>query len=119
MRDSGLAWTIFRPSVIFGRGDGFLNLFAALARLFPVLPLGCPDARFQPVFVEDVARAFAASLEDIGSHGKSYDLCGPKVYRLRELVEFVGRCDRASPACHRPERCAVAAAGCGDGACCP
>jgi NADH dehydrogenase len=89
VRDSELAWTIFRPSVVFGRGDAFLNLFAALARLFPVLPLGCPDARFQPVFVEDVARAFAASLEDIGSHGKSYDLCGPKVYRLRELVEFV------------------------------
>ena len=90
VRDSGLAWTIFRPSVIFGRGDRFLSLFAGLAKLFPVLPLGSPDARFQPVFVEDVARAFEASLEDIGSHGRSYDLCGPRVYRLRELVEFVG-----------------------------
>jgi NADH dehydrogenase len=55
-----------------------------------VLPLGSPDARFQPVFVEDVARAFEASLVDIASHGKRYDLCGPKVYRLRELVQFVG-----------------------------
>src|SRR5262249_10177252 len=89
VRDSGLAWTIFRPSVVFGRGDSFLNLFATLARLFPVLPLGSPGARFQPVFVEDVARVFAASLDDIASHGKSYDLCGPRVYRLRELVEFV------------------------------
>ena len=90
VRDSGLAWTIFRPSVVFGRGDGFLNLFARLTRLFPVIPLGSPDARFQPVFVEDVARAFEASLEDLDSHGRSYDLCGPRVYRLRELVEFVG-----------------------------
>jgi len=90
VRGSGLAWTIFRPSVVFGRGDRFLNLFAELAKLFPVLPLGSPDARFQPVFVEDVARAFEASLEDLASHGKSYDLCGPQAYRLRELVAFVG-----------------------------
>ena len=90
VRDSGLAWTVFRPSVIFGRGDRFLNLFAQVMRLAPVVALACPDARFQPVFVEDVARAFEASLEDIGSHGKSYDLCGPRVYRLRDLVEFVG-----------------------------
>ena len=91
VRESALEWTIFRPSVIFGRGDRFLNLFAELLGFTPVLLLGCPDARFQPVFVEDVARAFEASLEDIASHGKSYDLCGPRVYRLRELVEYAGR----------------------------
>jgi len=90
VRESGLQWTIFRPSVIFGRGDGFLNLFAELASVFPLLPLGSPDARFQPVFVEDVVQAFARSLERLESHGKSYDLCGPKVYRLRDLVEYVG-----------------------------
>ena len=90
VRDSGLAWTIFRPSVIFGRGDRFLNLFAELLRFVPVLPLASPNARFQPVFVEDVARAFAASLEQAQSHGRSYDLCGPKVYRLRDLVEYAG-----------------------------
>ena len=90
VRDSGLAWTIFRPSVIFGRGDGFLNLFARLLRLAPVLPLACPGARFQPVFVEDVAAAFVKSLADLGSVGKSHDLCGPRVYTLRELVEYVG-----------------------------
>jgi NADH dehydrogenase len=90
VRESALEWTIFRPSVIFGRGDRFLNLFAELLGFTPVLLLGCPDARFQPVFVEDVARAFEASLEDIASHGKSYDLCGPRVYRLRELVEYAG-----------------------------
>lgn len=90
VRQSGLAWTIFRPSVVFGRGDGFLNLFARLLRVAPVVPLACPDARFQPVHVEDVATAFVRSLGDLASTGKSFDLCGPRVYRLRELVEYVG-----------------------------
>jgi uncharacterized protein YbjT (DUF2867 family) len=90
VRDSGLAWTLFRPSVIFGEGDSFLNLFARLLRFTPVVFLACPNARFQPVFVEDVAAAFARSLKDPESIGKSYDLCGPKIYRLRELIEFVG-----------------------------
>ena len=85
---SGLAWTIFRPSVIFGREDSFLNLFAQALRFLPVMFLGSPNARFQPVFVEDVAQAFAKSLADLGSHGQRYDLCGPRVYTLRELVEF-------------------------------
>ena len=90
VRQSGLAWTIFRPSVIFGRGDGFLNLFARLLQLSPVLLLPCPGARFQPVYVEDVAAAFAKSLTSLESAGRSYDLCGPRVYALRELVEYVG-----------------------------
>jgi uncharacterized protein YbjT (DUF2867 family) len=90
VRESGLAWTIFRPSVIFGRGDGFLNLFARLLQLAPIVPLACPDARFQPVHVEDVAAAFVRSVGDPASAGGSYDLCGPRVYRLRELVDYVG-----------------------------
>lgn len=87
----GLAVTIFRPSVIFGRGDNFLNLFARLLGLFPVLPLANPDARFQPVYVEDVARAFADGLENSATHGQSYDLCGPRVYTLEELLRLVGQ----------------------------
>lgn len=90
VRESGLAATLFRPSVIFGQGDAFLNLFAQLLKLTPLVVLACPGARFQPVFVEDVAAAFVKSLEDPESAGKSYDLCGPGVYTLRELVEFVG-----------------------------
>ena len=90
VRASSLDVTVFRPSVIFGPEDSFLNLFAKMIRLLPVVALGSPDARFQPVFVEDVAAAFVRSLEDVTSFGKSFDLCGPKVYTLRELVRYVG-----------------------------
>jgi len=86
----GLATTIFRPSVIFGRGDSFLSLFAMLLRFAPVVALGSPDARFQPVWVEDVARAFAMALDEPATIGASYDLCGPRVYTLRELMRMVG-----------------------------
>lgn len=87
---SAIAWTIFRPSIVFGPGDRFLNLFARLARTFPVLPLGCPNARFQPVFVEDVGASVVDSLDDLDSIDQTYELCGPKVYTLRELVQYVG-----------------------------
>lgn len=90
VRSSGLAWTVFRPSVVFGREDSFLNLFAQVLRFSPMMALACPGARFQPVYVEDVAAAFAKSLAGLQSVGQSYDLCGPRVYTLRELVEYVG-----------------------------
>jgi NADH dehydrogenase len=90
VRGNGLEVTTFRPSVIFGREDSFLNKFAGLLKIAPVLPLASPQARFQPVFVEDVAQAFVASLGNPATFGQSYDLCGPKAYTLRELVSLVG-----------------------------
>jgi NADH dehydrogenase len=81
--------TIFRPSVVFGENDRFLNMFAELVRWFPVIPLAGADARFQPIWVEDLARCFAGALGNARAHGETYELCGPKAYTLAELVEFV------------------------------
>lgn len=82
--------TSFRPSVVFGPRDSFTNRFAKLLQYAPGLfPLACPDARFQPVYVDDVARAFAEAIEEYRTHGQRYDLCGPTIYRLRELVSYI------------------------------
>jgi len=80
--------TVFKPSVIFGPGDGFYRRFGSLARLLPVLPLACPDARFAPVFVGNVAEAFLCALNDRNTFGRSYELCGPRAYSLREVVAY-------------------------------
>lgn len=91
MRTSGLDVTIFRPSVVFGREDKFLNTFATLLKCFPAMIVPAAHARFQPVYVGDVAQAFAEALASPDSIGKSYDLCGPRIYTLQELVEFVAQ----------------------------
>lgn len=87
---SALRWTIFRPSIIVGREDAFLNLFAKLQRLLPIIALAGADARFQPVGVEDVAAAYVHALADDATQDQSYALCGPNVYTLRQLVAYVG-----------------------------
>lgn len=83
--------TVLRPSVIFGPEDGFLNLFARLARFAPLLAVVCPEARFQPVYVGDVAQACVAALGERASFGRRYDLCGPRVYTMKELARYACR----------------------------
>ena len=90
VRQSGLEFTIFRPSLIYGPQDQFINLFARIIRLSPVVPLlGNPSARFQPVPVEAVAAAFAGSLGEPKSVGQTYDLCGPEALTLAEIVDRI------------------------------
>lgn len=91
VKGSSLEWTIFRPSVIFGDGDHFLSLFARLVRFAPVLPLAGARARFQPVWVEDVAAAFALSLGRADTINQCYDLVGPDVYTLAGIVRWCAR----------------------------
>jgi NADH dehydrogenase len=92
LRDSGLAVTILRPSVIFGPGDSFLNRFAGLLRIMPgVLPLAMPDARFAPVHVDDVAAAIRTVLDKPAFAGQTLELCGPEQYSLRDLVALTAR----------------------------
>lgn len=84
---SGLDWTAFRPSVIWGPQDEFANTFARLVPLTPIIfPIvGDENARFQPVWVEDVATAVAGALEDSGTIGGDYELGGPEVLTLEEI----------------------------------
>jgi NADH dehydrogenase len=91
LRAAGLDLTILRPSVIFGERDRFLNLFAMLQAFLPVVPLASASARFQPVWVEDVATAIARCLDDATTIGMTIECAGPRVYTLRELVELAGR----------------------------
>ena len=83
--------TIFRPSVIFGRGDSFVNLFANLVKFLPIIFLAKPDAKFQPIWVEDVAQCFVNALENTQTYGKTYELGGPQIYTLKQIVQLVMR----------------------------
>ena len=89
---AGIAVTSFHPSVIFGPEDSFFNRFAGLLALSPlVFPLACPKARFAPVYVGDVVRAFLTALDDDATAGECCELCGPRTYTLRELVAYTAR----------------------------
>jgi NADH dehydrogenase len=87
----GLALTVLRPSVMFGVEDRFMNVFAQLQAVAPVVPLAGSDTRFQPVWVEDVAQAITRCLDQDETIGKTYECAGPTVYTLSELVRLAGR----------------------------
>lgn len=83
--------TSFRPSVIFGPGDHFFNRFAGMLHALPMMPLMCPQARMAPVYVSDVVTAMAKTLREKTTYGQRYDLCGPEVFTLLDLVEYTRR----------------------------
>jgi uncharacterized protein YbjT (DUF2867 family) len=91
VENSNLSWTIFRPSVIFGEKDQFINLFGRLQKLAPVMPLAGADVLFQPVSVHDVAQAFVRAIDMPQTIGQKYDLGGPKVYTLAQIVQLAGQ----------------------------
>lgn len=90
LREAGLDLTLLRPSVIFGAEDRFLNLFARLQALLPLVPLAGASARLQPVWVRDVAQAVIAVLCDPATVGRTYELAGPRVMTLAEIVRAAG-----------------------------
>lgn len=91
MQAQDIAVTCFKPSIIFAPDDNFYNQFASLLKISKVLPLACPNTRFAPVYVGDVAQAFETALENEATIGKSYELCGPRVYAFKALVEDIAR----------------------------
>ncbi len=91
LRDAGLDLTVLRPSVIFGADDRFLNLFASMQSVLPVVPLAGAHALFQPVWVDDVAAAIVRALDHLPSVGQTYEAVGPQVYSLADLVRLAGR----------------------------
>lgn len=91
LQGAGLQLTLLRPSVIFGAEDHFLNLFADLQAVLPFMPLAGSGTRFQPVWVGDVARAVVACLQQPNTIGQTYELCGPDVMTLGELVHRAGQ----------------------------
>ena len=88
IRDAGaMRHVIVRPSVVFGRGDSFLSMFAGMARFFPAMALPCAYAKFQPIAVEDLARMTANAMEDGALQNRILSAGGPEVFTLREIVE--------------------------------
>jgi NADH dehydrogenase len=91
VKDSGLDWTIFRPSVIFGKNDNFINMFGKLQKYFPVMPLAGADNLFQPVAVTDVSEAFMKAITMPQTIHQSYDLAGPQVLTLAQIIQFAAK----------------------------
>ncbi len=92
VRSSGLDWTIFRPSLIYGPRDQFVNLFAKIIRWSPIVPvMGRKDAKFQPVSVNNVAEAFVKALNEPRSAGNTFDLCGSETFTLAQIIDEIMR----------------------------
>jgi uncharacterized protein YbjT (DUF2867 family) len=104
VKAAGFDWTIFRPSVIFGPGDGFINALAGVVRGFPVIPVvGSGQTRFQPVAVRDVADAFAAVVADPSTAGKTFELGGPETLTYEQMLDLISeKLGKKKPKVHIP-----------------
>lgn len=89
VKNSGFNWTIYRPSIVYGRGDGLISRFRTLLKLSPVLPLARPCAKIAPVYVGDVCEAIARSVAGPGCSAKILELYGPDVYTLLQIVQRI------------------------------
>lgn len=89
VRNSGMDWTIYRPSVVYGNGDSFVSRFLKLLRMSPVFPVAQPHAKFQPAYVRDVAGAIRRCLGDRASIGKIHELYGPDTLELVAIVRMI------------------------------
>lgn len=92
VKDSSLAWTLIRPSVIFGEGDGLYNRFAGLLKIAPVLPLARASARFAPVWVGDVSNAMIQALARSEAVERTFELGGPETFSLKEICQYTAEC---------------------------
>ena len=104
VKESGLVWTIFRPSIIFGPGDGFINVLAGLVKAAPVIPVvGDGESKFQPIAVEEVAAAFARAIDDPSTVGQTYELGGGQVYTYEQLLDVIAaKLGKKKPKVHIP-----------------
>ncbi len=104
VKKSGLSWTILRPSVIFGPGDGFINALAGVVRTFPVIPVvGSGASRFQPVSVKDVADAFVAVVDEPMTAGRTFDIGGPEIVTYEQMLDTIAaRLGKKKPKIHVP-----------------
>lgn len=90
VKAAGIPWTIFRPSVIFGPGDGFINVLADLVRKAPVIPVaGSGKSKFQPVSVSEVAMAYARAMEEPKTAGQTYELGGPEILTYEDMLDAI------------------------------
>ena len=106
VKASGLDWTIFRPSIIFGKGDEFITTLASLIRKAPVIPVvGDGQSKFQPVAVAEVAESFVRALDDPGTIGQTYELGGGQIYPYEGLLDVIAaKLGKRKPKVHVPVR---------------
>lgn len=94
LKQIDLDLTILRPSIIFGAKDNFINMFKILVKWLPAIVLLSPNSKFQPIFIDDVSKILIKTLFDKTTYGKMYDLGGPDVYSLKDIIRLIIRSEK-------------------------